>query len=1007
MNINSLSILHDKFRSVIKSHVYLNVKNGNLETTKTKARQLDQVFQKAQEQIEKDLDQTDDREMQIGILQTLQQDEKELYLDCYLKKTSKSWLRWFLKGCAKYIPQQFKPILQRLQPILPRCFFKPYAKEEMDTKLAHDKFQNVISDKIKGLEKQIEEDYASFEHSLNTLQAAVHALDSFIVKTLNLKEFKDHLKTCGREVDNLIKKCPSIDHKKLGLGEERFTQFKDSHTEINTAIDNNDNAALQKILGPTTLWRDAFIQATKCLTMGVRKLGTQTCLEVRNAESKQVNENALHDFRGYLSINATPNIVSALNELQRLMLTHANCRPGSLDIKLTNDQITPEFLDILLAIKSDIPEISIKELTKLDLREHADKGEKFATFLKTMHFPDLKELIFSKNIDADCISKEKFFPTLERLDLTECNKNISDEQLTAMIENGYLNSIGSLIIGEGLTTDSIKNLMKLPKLTKLNLVNVQKGTSELKPLKNPLQVKSFYTASAATRPMARNLYSGPYIWAAAFQIPLARAGVDQVFGDNHKTLDPKSVAYWLHQDDYTLLQQPQTPITTIIADYNVGLNDENIVAFVKKFPNTTSLSCYGCPNITNKGINDLLKACPKLNIDLSGCPKIEGAAFENDKRIIYKDYVFKVTDDQLIDEESLNHILSNTNLSELTGIDLSGCTELTNKMLGQLLDHFNEDIWIDDGQTIINPQRLNLAVLNLTGCSSITHGAFQNGKDNGKFNHKIIENLSRVVINGTKVNEDILKGLYPYITFQDLDEPLTIQIDPNDQLANYHKELSPEMKLHHRFVLELFPDSCQDTKKLEEVLSEKLDTTAPEFSNFMLSLQATQETEAPSFAIPRDLLYCQFPYFRDRLRPGGYLWKSSSFDLINIHFMGAASSFIESFLKGKEKKLPDWRTAADIAEIVGPRILNLSSLYQRLLDHIHDRFSLDDFDDLCATAMALEDEQACDVYSNALQQMFDLGELDAETLAFKQSALEAMKTQIIKMHDKAPQVSLN
>ena len=352
---------------------------------------------------------------------------------------------------------------------------------------------------------------------------------------------------------------------------------------------------------------------------------------------------------------------------------------------------------------------------------------------------------------------------------------MTDNQLNSWIAKGYFENVESLALDNctQLTTDILPTLMKLPRLVELILPDLPQGSMPVKALPkldNPFKVNFFYTSSQSTLKIASELYSGPTTWAAVFQIPMAREGIEDIFKPSQTILDPKAVTYWLYNnDDYKRLK-PQQSIKMIGAESNAYLNDDNIVEFFQKFPEARTVSLYGSPKITAKGVMDLVKACPWIQtLNLTDCPKIKNellseenlkqldrlnkvtisgtgispecysnflkgiaTALEEGKQplaantINFEETILKITDDQLIDENALETILETGNLSKIKRIDLEGCTKLTDDMLGRLLNRLNEPLWIQqpDGSKKDNPRRLNLASLNLSGCSNITEAAF-------------------------------------------------------------------------------------------------------------------------------------------------------------------------------------------------------------------------------------------------------------------------------------------
>ena len=602
------------------------------------------------------------------------------------------------------------------------------------------------------------------------------------------------------------------------------------------------------------------------------------------------------------------------------------------------------------------------------------------------------------------------FTELNEVDLSGCA--VTDEQLGVWIASGLFDNVTTLNLNncEGLTTDVLHYLMKLENLTTLSLPDLPKGNKysldALPSFDNPFKINLFYTASEATQQIAAERYTGPLTWAAAFQIPLARNNREApIFIPGMNRLDPKSVAFWLYYSDYELLE-PQEHVTTVLADSNAELTDGNIVEFMQKFPNTRALSLYNCPLVTTDGIVRLLKACPQLRtLDLTGCPHITEDLFFGDGnlellkklnsiiitdtgilpgvasamqenelagKLEFKETTLTITDDDLTDDQALENLLEGRALNTLKRINLEGCKKLTNQMLGQLLDRLNADIFIknEEGATVDNPQRLNLAVLNLSDCSEITEEAFDDVQsDEGKVNTKRLENLDRMIIGGTKIKE-VLKGVYPKVTFQEVEEPVTITIDPAAQLQmcqlfcttqdeKAKKELAATF-VSDRIVVELFGSECDD-KAVQMVRSWSFNTADEQFCDLTLTFQ-THDTAPPSvFPAHRDVLYSRSLYFVNGLRPGGLLSKIPM-DYVNVHATPAASQAIMDYFYGRLKVEDlDWKTAADAAELAGLHIFNLSKDIKKLLmDRFRSQFDKSDLkkaEEMLVAAHALEDSE--------------------------------------------------
>lgn len=618
-----------------------------------------------------------------------------------------------------------------------------------------------------------------------------------------------------------------------------------------------------------------------------------------------------------------------------------------------------------------------------------------------------------------------FLTKLKRL--TSINLNglpITDAQLTKWINKGYLDNIQSLHLENcrSLTTDILPVLAKLPKLAKLSLPDLPRGKLELNKLPkfdDPLKIALFYTASTVTQNIALSLYTGLSIWAAAFQIPLVRKGVDQIFGPNMTILDPKSVAYWLHANDYKKLKS-QKSITTIQGDSNGALNDGNLVEFVKKFPETTTISLYNCPNITNAGIITLLKTCPKIQVvDLTDCRQITDDLLTDknfgtlnnlekltlsdkkipnnipkklSKKLVINETILKITNDQITDEDTFEKLLGSKVLNRLSCLDLTDCKNLTDAMLSKILKRLNTDreITTKDGTMKDNPQRLDLAVLNLSGCTQLSSLAFYETSDTGKQTLKLLENLDRIVIDSNI--SKFLTDRYPNIIFQEAEEPVTIQINPEVQLQacqsyiqmkmidmtkanfkiqNEFKKLTRNF-IHNCLVANLFSDECKDVVKINEVLSEPVKINSQEFCDFTLSFQLyLSDNDPEEFKTYRDVLSRMSPDFSVKLRPGGILSKQEGFIPTSIHATKeAAKAIMDLFYEKNTINNLDYETAGHVAELVGPNNFNFPiSLYNAIGDCIIKQLTLENAEKIFIIIQSLKDENFKNKYEDKLIKM--------------------------------------
>lgn len=599
------------------------------------------------------------------------------------------------------------------------------------------------------------------------------------------------------------------------------------------------------------------------------------------------------------------------------------------------------------------------------------------------------------------------FTSAKEIDLSGCLA--TDEQFAVWTAMGLFANTHSLHLYDctNLTTDCLHALMHLKHLSTLTLPDLPVGKHLLDLLpsfEDPFKINLFYTASKATQEVAAKKYTGLHIWASVFQIPLARRKATKIFIPKMNVLDPVSAAFWLYQKDYKHLS-PQDSITRVLADFNASLTDDNLVEFMQKFPNANILSLYNSPLITASGIIKLLKACPQLTtLDLTGCSMINDELFfghidllKKLKKVILTDsgiteevalslqeadlngkleYTktrLTITDADLIDDQSLETLLQKFPCHSLKQIDLSGCTKLNNQMLGKLLDRLNAPLFIKtaEGTLVDNPQRLNLTVLDLTGCSNIDEKAFDDstGSD-GKAVQKLLGTLYRLVIGGTKIGK-ILEQVYPEVVIQEIDAPVSILIDPDAHLQccdSFFKTTDDAKKkelargfMISRIVLELFSSGCSDQTTLQKVREQLFNPNDQEFCDITFTFK-TKDTSAPEiFSAHRDVLYSQSLYFLHGLRPGGTLRVQSGVDYINVHATPKAAKALMEMLYGKLSiEDLDWETAADVAELAGPHIFNLpKSQIKKLIDRVHSQFDPSDLirsDKMLMTAQLLKNQ---------------------------------------------------
>ncbi len=619
--------------------------------------------------------------------------------------------------------------------------------------------------------------------------------------------------------------------------------------------------------------------------------------------------------------------------------------------------------------------------------------------------------------------------------LTLDQEEITPAFLAQMHEQGYLNSLQGLKISDcsNLTTDALFTLTALPSLTLLEAPNFSQGTrplSELPKFSNPFKISLFYTQSDLTRSLALSLYTGLSMWATRFQIPLARSGVAEVFAPHHLVLDPHSVACWLHKGDYRHLQ-PQAAIQTIVADNSALLNDDNVVEFLQKFPNLQELSLHNCPGITNAGVKALLEACPQLKkIDLTSCLGItDEFLLENHSllqqcaelkldlsdtsisldvanifreelngRIAFEVKSLKIRNEELTDDDALERILNAQALNRLHRIDLEDCTNLTDAALEKLLERLNADQRQEEnGLWQENPQRLNIAILNLKGCTAITDKAFDGVEFEGKITPKILNSLSQVAVGQTKVTRNpslLLASLYPRIVFQEELAPLMTALAIDEQLeacefmaGHVQNQMAATSYVNNRIALELFVEET-DGRRAFEVLRKPIDVQADLFKDFTLSFSMTEESvRTPAIQTYQELLYSQSGHFRQQMRAGGEMAGSTSVDLINQNATVLAVRAIIDLMHGKDiYQQLDWKTAGQAAELASEANLQLSAVhYKKLLEHIHGEFNLARADKMLVLASKLNDKAGKELYEQRLIQLaetrFDLLKIELQLIS--------------------------
>ena len=137
-----------------------------------------------------------------------------------------------------------------------------------------------------------------------------------------------------------------------------------------------------------------------------------------------------------------------------------------------------------------------------------------------------------------------------------------------------------------------------------------------------------------------------------------------------------------------------------------------------------------------------------------------------------------------------------------------------------------------------------------------------------------------------------------------------------------------------------------------------------------LDFKVFEDQNAPfQHRIHRNILYSQSPYFRERLRPDGELFKMMEADVINANVSEKACQGLTDLIYGRDLPIDfDWKTLAQMVElskILGfPYAKELIKMMRQFFDL--DLISFDDADEMLIGAIQLEDNETIAIYENRL-----------------------------------------
>lgn len=615
-------------------------------------------------------------------------------------------------------------------------------------------------------------------------------------------------------------------------------------------------------------------------------------------------------------------------------------------------------------------------------------------------------------------------PLLKKLRLE--SSTIKNREIEDFIRNGYFQSLEELNLSQlaEINTDILFSLTTLPKLRKIHFPsNLKLGSrplSELPSFNDPFKIVTFYAESPITSAIAVDKYTGPTAWMPVFQIPLAKKGVEKLFRRNDQTLDSFSCSLWLYKDNYSLLQ-PQSEITSLLIDDSSYINDDNIIEFIRKFPNTELLSLQNASKLTNVGLERIIKFLPKTKIqtlDLTNCYQINidpfctesnlsklrklkkliliGTAissesidlFDFKKKITFEQTKLTITNEEI---ENLDDILNNSDLSKLTTLDFTNCNELTNIELRKVLLRLrssSENLLKKLSCEKLDKQALAISNLILTGCTQITDHAFYKNLDgNNAINLLPLRSVSQIVKNDTQISDHLISH-YPDISFRDSYEPFTreINVDKALESINLLKRKAALIKaqpdkakivslrnerqqfINNRILLNLFLEDCSNKPQCREVSLESFDLYSNEFTTATVQFK-TFATDPRSFDF--DIHYSiaeSSTYFKELF--GGKLQLNETVGLENQNVSEEAVRVLREVLYTNSFQ-PDlhWRIAAQTAELVKGCLGIIGNVYNRLLQRFRDQFTLSDAEEMIFVANQLEDDESRTFFENKLIEM--------------------------------------
>jgi hypothetical protein len=1019
-------------------HSYIYKASGLENSQKNSA--LWQIYQKSQQEIQADLEKPtpDCKSLQekVSRLNQLKKVETQKYHEFCSKINTKSF--HFSQKFFKILPQKISNILKRIYPFsslfnnikdaaLNKHYFYPYndfltnCVENLEKKKSYLETVNVFTELNESLQKLINSDslstskkFKKIQESLTTLNQKVSLLDSSNQSQL--------LVNAGLNSKLIYWLLPDselgISPYSLMIGQFKvdgdFNNFRKMIIDLSSVAFAND--LIDPLENPLRFDLDNY----KNLRLFQKE--------------KPVRPDFLDSYNGLICIDKAQNIkIQNFKALQQIIQEKPLCRPCGLKVTLNSEMpMDAEFIDVLSKLSETIPYIKLEGLYHLNLSSLSDLEQaRFFELLPKMdaihgntvkltlpvhasewtsdQMQSLFEFWPARELNLQDISVQhlsrllNYSPCIESLCLNQ--PNLTDDHFFEMHKKGYFDKLKHLDLNNcsELTTDIIPLLINLPDLISLSCPDLRMGKQQLPELKNPFDIKLFYGSAQVTKELAHQLYIGPDLLASVFQIPCARANVENIFGSNHSILDPLSVDHWLHLEDFRNLK-PQSVLRSIIADNSLLINDQNLTEFVSKFPETQEISLYNCPNLTTAGIIALLKLSPQIKkIDLTGCPGITREIFsefnlsllENLDELIISDT--KITEEQyievsevlkkkiiwerksitlsnadLVKAKSLNEALKNyLPLNRLVRLDLTGCQALTPNDFNELLNHLNLEL--------TDPQRLNISELILTGTRVQLPWLINRQAE-------LLGNLKLIILDNPRIINP-LRNKFPTIQFSQIYAPTIESMNLDEKLMNchaiqesldeYEKKQKVRNYLNDRVAIELFGQECQDKPLLNRILLKRIkDCDLQKFFDLELSFSDRNGQITPIHLF-KNQLYCQSPYMRNELRAGGSLFKSQAI-FENQNAKPDAVRLLSDLIYGEPlaPNLP-WNAVFEAAELANPHNLNIPTLFEKLKNYLYERYKELQVDviyddnalDIITKAISLQDEKGIALLEYCLSRL--------------------------------------